>query len=329
MAASTPARLKNLRNLLATKPHHDVLRQYLQSPNIGLLKEAILVTVHRVWATHSPHDLTELGLTTYDRKSVNEGEPPILGPHAEGLFTKTWSLHLRIRSHAHLPTGTGEACAFHFGNTVFVSREEALDLVHQIWHQWRDEERPKMGLRPIIYMHFGNNDGLGKMRKTHFDFDPSSLMTNVATLDAQIIPVQAKITRHDTASLDYLLKQFRITPFDVQNGGNAAMYTSIVAVLSTLRKELYMCADNPRVKAGQKGQSSLKSAQEVLQRLMEWPTPAPPFGLGTYCWRCGSGSHNFLECPNSDLVCSRCERSMHVWRRENANTHVEGLCAFR
>jgi hypothetical protein len=329
MSTSTPAKLARLRAFLSTKPDLEVLRIYLRKQDVGLLKDAMLVTAQRVWSANAPYHLTEIGITTYDRRQVNQGQPIIAGPHAENLLRSVWCMHLRIRPHAHIPPATGNADSFHFGATTFVSTEEAMDLLHQIWHQPLDENDLGKGLRPIIYMYFGGNDGLGKMRKTTFDFDPSNCDTTVAVLDAQNIPVQAKITRSPHAGLNYLLQQFKIVAFDHENGGNTAVYSTIVAISSALRTELYSSISNPRAKAGQTGQSSSKSAQSVLQWLMERPTPPAPFGIVTYCSRCGSGAHLFTECPNTDLGCSRCERSSHVWRRNNANTHIEGLCVFR
>jgi hypothetical protein len=178
-------------------------------------------------------------------------------------------------------------------------------------------------------MSFSDNDGVAKTRRTRFDFEPASLPTTVAVLDAQLIPAQAKMTRNATASFEYLLKQFKITPFHPENSGNAAMYATMIAILSVLRLELYATTGNTAGKPARTGQSSSKDAQTVVQSLMEWPTPAPPFGVEVYCWRCGSGMHGVDACPNEDLTCSRCEVSVHKWRRENAGTHIEGLCAFR
>jgi hypothetical protein len=212
---------------------------------------------------------------------------------------------------------------------MYVSQEEALELLHQIWHQPMDEERAASGFRPIVYMTFGANDSVSKMRKTTFDFNPSSLDTTVATLDAQIIPQQAKITRHADASFSYLLQQFRIPVHHPENSGNAAMYATMIATLSALRFELYSAPENKVAKPGQTGQSRCKSAESLVQSLMDWPTPAPPIGVRMYCWRCGSVTHAFVEYPNEDMKCSKYEVSVQEWRRKNAGTHTEWLCAFR
>jgi hypothetical protein len=331
MAALTSSKLKNLRNLLSAKPDQDVLRLYLQkrTSEIGLLQQAMLVTIHRKWSEHPPHHLTELGITTYDRLRVNNGQDIMSGPHAEDHLRHVWCLHLVIRPHAHLDSETANVTAYHFGTTIYVSQEDALDLLHQIWHQPIDPWYIEKGLRPIVYMSFGNDDSVAKMRKAAFDFDPATLSTTVATLDAQIIPQQSKITRHATATFEYLLHQFKITAFHPDNAGNAAMYATVIAILSALRFEVYGWQDNRVAKPCQTGPSSCKAAQSVVQSLMEWPTPAPPFGVTVYCWRCGSGKHAFGECPNDDLSCGRCEKSIHQWRRENAGGHMEGLCVFR
>ena len=328
MAAANAKKLKSLRNFMSIKPDQEILRSYLRH-DIEMFKDVFLVTIHRNWSSHAPFELTELGITTYDRRSVNNGEAIELRPHAEAIFSGVWSLHLRITSFAHLPSATGDPNAYHFGTTTFASPEVAMELLHDIWNQPIDEFAPELGMRPVICMHFGANNGISKMRKAQFDFDPSSFVTNVAVLDAQNIAVQAKITGSTNASLEYLLCQFRITPFDCGNAGNAAMYTTVVATLSALRNELYQAVDNPRAKPGQKGESSAKPAQRVMQWLMDRPTPPSPFGLLVYCTRCGSGEHCFEECSCADLSCSRCESSVHSWRRANAGTHIDGVCVFR
>ncbi|CAN9152915.1 unnamed protein product [Alternaria alternata] len=328
MSVSTPGKLESLRNVLSKSPDRDVLHKYLQRSNTGLLRDAVLVTLHRKWSATPPHRLTELGITTYDRANTNQGQP-IAGPHAEDLLRQVWSLHLVIRSTAHLDSTPTGLDPFHFGTTVYVSHEEALNLLQQIWHQPMNEKKAASGFRPIVYMSFGANDSISKMRKTAFDFDPSSIVTTIATLDAQVIPQQAKITRHADASLTYLLQQFKIPVHHPQNSGNAAMYATIIATLSAIRFEIYSCPVNKVAKPGQTGQSSCKSAESMVQGLMNWPTPAPPIGVGVYCWRCGTESHEFVDCLDVNLRCSKCEGATQPWRRDNAGTHVEGSCTFR
>lgn len=329
MPLSTPAKLDNLRNLLAAKPQQDVLQLYLHQKQDNLFKEAVLVTVFRKWSAPPLYGLTEIGIATYERQQVNCAYPCPPGPHAEDLLAHMWSLHLRIRSQAHLPSPNGDPDAFHFGCSVFVTHEEATELLHQVWHQSIDPTRPEEGYRPVICLSYGDNDAIGKIRNNDFEFVSTRMRTTIASLNAQNIAVQAKITSKSDATIEYLLPIFKITPIDVDNAGNAATYITILAFLSVLRDELYGSDTNPRAKPGQKGISSSKSAQSVMQWLMERPTPAPPFGVTTYCWRCSSFIHTAAECPNTDFVCSKCLASKAKWRQENAATHKEGLCIFR
>jgi hypothetical protein len=330
MSSATNSKLNNLRDLLATKPHHDTIRLYLYQKSDNLLKEAVIVTLYRKWSARPPYGLTEIGIATYSRQEVNCGLPCTPGPHAEGLLKHVWSMHLRIRSHAHLPSANaGPADAFHFGTSAFATHDEAMDLLDQIWHQPLEPTKRYKGYRPVIFLSFGNNDALSKTRNTAFDFVPAKIDTTVAVLNAQDIAVQAKITGSQDATLDYILPIFKITPFDTDNAGNAATYTTIVAFLSVLRAEIYGSKSNPKAKPGMLGVSAVKPAQDVVQWLMERPTPVPPFGLTTYCWRCSSFVHMAKDCPNTDFVCSKCLVSKLKWRQENANTHMEGLCIFR
>jgi hypothetical protein len=322
-------KVNNLRSLLASKPQKEVLRQYLYQNQDNLFKQATLVTIYRKWSERPPYGLTEIGIATYNRQQVNCGIPCPPGPHAEHLLAHVWSIHLRVRSNAHLPSADHQPDAFHFGASVFVTQSEAADLLHQIWHQPIDAMDLSKGDRPVICLSYGDNDAMGKIRLGGVDFTPDKMATTVAVLNAQDIAVQAKITSSKSAVIGYILPIFKITPHHVGNAGNAATYITVLAFLSVLRDDIYGAESNPRAKPGQYGISATKPAQSVMQWLMERPTPAPPFGVTTYCFRCSSFVHSAWECPNTDFVCKKCLASKANWRQENAATHMEGLCVFR
>ncbi|KAI4950171.1 hypothetical protein J4E91_004827 [Alternaria rosae] len=244
MSKSTSSKLASLRGVFAQLSDKDVLHKYLGKSTTapGLLREAVLVVLHCRWSSNPPYRLTELGITT---------QPTTAGPHAEDLLRQIWCLHLVIRSTAHLDSTDTGLDPFHFGITVYVSQDEALFLLQQIWHQPMDEQNEDSGYRPIIYMSFGSNRSISKVRKTAFDFDPFLLDNTVASLDAQIIPQQSMITRHADADFAYLLKQFNVPVYHSDNGGNAAIYATIIAILSTLRFELYGSLQNAKAKSGQ------------------------------------------------------------------------------
>ena len=255
--------------------------------------------------------------------------PCTLGPHAEELLQHVYCLHLRIRPHAHLASVNSHPEAYHFGTSVYVMPDEALELLHQIWHQPIDPMNPDEGYRPVICLSYGDNEGIAQVGRANFDFIPTNITTTIAVIDAQALEVQAKITSSVDATLEYLLVIFKITPFDAGNGGNATMYSTILAFLSALREEIYGDSiSNPRARPEQKGPSASKPAQAVIQRLMEIPTLAPPFGVTTYCSRCSSFSHMHAECPSMDIVCSKCARSNMMWRQRSAATHTDGLCIY-
>ncbi|KAF2022774.1 hypothetical protein EK21DRAFT_95454 [Setomelanomma holmii] len=299
MATSAKAKLRTLRFQLAVKPHRDVLYQYLEEKRNSLIQEAVLVTLYRKWSSRPPYGLVEIGIATYDRRSVNCGFSCPPGPHAKDLLREVWSMHLRIRSNAHLPSADACPDTFHFGTSVFVSHEEALDLLYQVWHQPIDEMNLEKGYRPIICLTFGNNDGLGKVRYTDLNFVPMNMDTTIAVLDAQNIAVQSKITSKADAPIEYILPIFTMTPCDVGNAGNAATYITIIAFISVLRDQLYGAESNPRAKPGQKGVSA------------------------------SNCEHMAAKCSNTDLECDKCLNSMAKWRQENAKTHREGMCVFR
>ncbi|KAF2825440.1 hypothetical protein CC86DRAFT_419477 [Ophiobolus disseminans] len=276
--------------LLSAKHQQGILHHYLYQNQDDVPKEAVLVTLHRKWSNQPPYVLTEIGISTYTRQHLNCGFPCPPGPHAEGLLHNVWCMHLRICRSPHLPSTDASPdaflysiCHFHFGTSVFVTEIEAQDWLYTFLYQQIDEVRPEKGYRPVICITYGENDALGKIRKADLDFVPINMDTTIAMVNAQDIAVQANITRHHNATIEYVLPIFKITPFHVGNAGNAAMYATIIAFLSVLRHNLYHSEDNPRAKPGQKSISSTKTATSATQGLMEHPTPVPPFGVTTYC----------------------------------------------
>lgn len=121
--------------------------------------------------------------------------------------------------------------------------------------------------------------------------------TTIAMMDSQVIAEQSKLTRTLYAELDYLLDQFKIQPCGSTNCGNAAVYITISSILCALRKHLYQSPQNPKSKPGEYGMSVSKTAQAVVNKWMERPTPAPPVGTEVYCLRCESYEHFSAECP--------------------------------
>ncbi|KAF2438149.1 hypothetical protein P171DRAFT_372094 [Karstenula rhodostoma CBS 690.94] len=284
-----------------------LLQNYLQAKNLPLggtvelnklFKSAVLVTLCYDRTTASPNKLLALGIATFDRKSVNkEGLiDTFAGPHAENYLSHVWSMHLRQREHVHLPGSSDDPNAYHFGTSVFTTKDEMVNFLTDIWSQPMDEENPELGYRPIICVQHGNPYGHGAAWQ-ELGFDPVKMDTTIAMLDSQVIAEQSKLTRNSYVEIDYLLGQFKIQPSTPTNCGNAAIYITIASMLCALRKHLYQSPQNPKSKPGEHGQSASKTAQAVVNEMMKRPTPVPPVGTEVYCLRCRSYEHFFTECP--------------------------------
>lgn len=280
---------------------------------------------------NSRHTNSPLGVR-FDRESVTKmvADDSLAGPHAQNYLETTWFMHTRLQEYAHLPASTADPDAFHFGTSVFASKEELKYFLTQIWQQPIDDEKPELGFRPIVCLEYGNGSGsVSAAMWKEIGFDPAKMDNTIAMLDGQVIAEQAKITRNQFATIDYLLAQFQISPHACDHAGNTAAYVIIVAMLCALRKHLYQSTQNEKSKPGQHGQSTSVAAQVVVNRLMERPTPAPPTGVEIYCHRCGSHEHKFRQCINTDFICNGCLLSPVSWKRDNAASHKEGLCIFR
>lgn len=75
--------------------------------------------------------------------------------HAENYLSHVWSMHLRLRENVHIASINSDPEAYHFGTSVYVSKEEAMDFLHDIWHQPLDEENEDLGYRPVICLQHG------------------------------------------------------------------------------------------------------------------------------------------------------------------------------
>ncbi|KAK3214940.1 hypothetical protein GRF29_19g1749588 [Pseudopithomyces chartarum] len=308
MAKTSLQKLEKLRGCAWTQQQCLLLQSYLQAQNLPsggtvelnrLFKKAVLVTLYCNRMSFVPYKPLDLGIAT-------------------------------LQEYAHLPASTADPDAFHFGTSVFASKEELKYFLTQIWQQPIDEEKPELGFRPIVCLEYGNGSGsVSAAMWKEIGFDPAKMDNTIAMLDGQVIAEQAKITRNQFATIDYLLAQFQISPHACDHAGNTAAYVIIVAMLCALRKHLYQSTQNEKSKPGQHGQSTSVAAQVVVNRLMERPTPAPPTGVEIYCHRCGSHEHKFRQCINTDFICNGCLLSPVSWKRDNAASHKEGLCIFR
>lgn len=238
-------------------------------------------------------------------------------------------MHFRLRAHAHLPGGTVPLGSYHFGTSVYVSKDEAGAFLNDIWTQPLDEGNPELGLRPIICLQQGASSTTDlRALVRDIGFDPAKMGATIAMLDSQVIAGQTRIAPNLSTDIHYLLAQFDISPCKFENCGNIAAYITIVSMLSALRELLYLSPKDGRFRPSKVGPSASITAQSVVDRLAEYPTPAPPLGQKIYCHRCGDGEHVFADCPNTDFVCGFCLKSPIPWKRENATTHREGICIF-
>ncbi|KAF9729622.1 hypothetical protein PMIN01_12486 [Paraphaeosphaeria minitans] len=300
-------KLQRLRDITWTSQQSRLLEHYLQAKALPLggtaelnklFKSTVLVTLCYDQTSVRSDKLLALGIAIFARQHVNSGGliDTSAGAHAENYLSHVCSMHLRLRENAHVPSTNNDPNVYRFGTSAYVSKEELVDFLHEIWHQPLDEENPKLGYRPIICLQHGNAHG-HRATWQELGFDPMKMDTNIAMIDSQIIAQQSKLTRNPYAEIEYILDQFNIQPCDSTNCGNAAVYITISSVLCALRKDLYQSPQNPKSKPGEYGQSASKTAQAVVNKRMERPTPAPPIGTEGYCLRCKSDRHCFAECP--------------------------------
>ncbi|KNG50981.1 qde-2-interacting protein [Stemphylium lycopersici] len=289
----------------------------------AFLRSAIIIGLDAEWYEHDASYITELGVSILDPEF--QRTRPCAGASASTCSTaapKTaWDMlsamenhHVRIKPHAHLTNR--DLCpshpdAFQFGSTSFASISSARAMLEDVFTR-RDSAG---SLRPVIFLgHAVDNDA--QAIKERFGIDMEDLGSVVATLDTQVLAVEAGIAaRGRKMGLSHLLEWFGLEERFLHNAGNDVVATLVAALL-------IVCTPPPDSLPSHLSYASLKSH---LAASNSATAPHRTFcGQLRFCIRCGSGQHT-QACCEVAVFCEFCAVG-GAGRREEMEKHAGERC---
>lgn len=275
------------------------------------LDDVVFVGLDTEWYERGTKDITELGFSILDTLQL----PPDAARSSWNVLKYMRVYHARIKENAHMVNTKlcpGRPDMFHFGETRFVSFDEARDLLLQTFTYQKANGN---GNRPIIFVgHSVSNDV--QMMKDQFDVDLNALGVIVATIDTQVLAQEVNVRRDEKPdaliSLRDLLGVFMIFEEFLHTAGNDVAFTQIAAFLMaspTLMTDWLDIVPN-------------QTRSEMLKEHVRTASNAT-FGISTFCTRCDSTAHLAEQC-NTHVHCNKCAQS--TIHSRHAQTHKTEKC---
>ncbi|KAF2713718.1 hypothetical protein K504DRAFT_462216 [Pleomassaria siparia CBS 279.74] len=249
------------------------------------LEDALFIGLDVEWYESGSGDITEIGISILDARDLDSKKS--IWENIENLQ----AVHARIKSNAHMLNTKkcpGRPDKFHFGETRFVSMEEAPEALKEAF-----SHRSERGsLRPVIFVGHAVDNDIEQI-KDNFGIDLKELGNIVTTIDSQVLAVEAKIEKEGVLiSLKNLLKAHGIEEEFLHTGGNDIVYTMIAIVLTAS-----FLVHRQSHASNQAGVARLK---EILPQ-----KPQPSWGIGTFCIRCDATTHSVDDCREM-MKCDKC-----------------------
>ncbi|KAF2242329.1 hypothetical protein BU26DRAFT_524476 [Trematosphaeria pertusa] len=301
------------------KSQKDVLKHCLGLEPIpdapALANSAIVVCFDTEGWTADPSKITEVGLSVFDSRDLRPLDP---GPHGENYLKQIWFYHIRIQPNAHLLNirfCVGHPETNRFGQTRFLTPEEAQGCLKECFGWHVDPKKPELGYCPVVVVGHALGNDLRKLYMT-LGFDPYALGNIVKVIDTQQLARQCGKWSHafDQIGLERLVGRCGFAYRDAHTASNDAAMTIISAIQMVLPKNV--------------GVDSGKSVQNVVD-IVEKASKAHSWSWGSakYCLRCGSRGHtqkNFKGKPC--YVAVKCHHCVNAGRIAASNSHRTECC---
>lgn len=313
--AYATTQMEELREFLSLLSSANILRMVLgfTHPESPPLAQHVIINCIDCESLEFNHDLmTEIELACFDSQSVR----PFAGahgPHAESILNKVHFYHLRMIEHAHRVNRLhckGKPENNRFGSTRFLTSDEAMNMLTELFTWLIDPNRPELGHCPIIFLgHAIRNES--EMLDVSIGFNPQSFSNVVATNDTQAIADEVNIRDRDPRiSLPILYKHVGFEYCDGHTAVNDAAYTLFAAMLMVMHGFL--------------PEPPTKSTQQVVNEIEQGSKESDCYYvILKYCTRCGSRKHLRTTC-HVKVFCETCRAA---GRLNAATTHRTHLCA--
>ncbi|KAF2117088.1 hypothetical protein BDV96DRAFT_657137 [Lophiotrema nucula] len=242
--------------------------------------------------------LTELGIVPFDSRDM--GRLAELGEHGENYLRNLYYYHYRLAENAHLgfkKTREGKPATNRFGQTRFVTEQQARLLLENTFAWDIDPQRPELGKCPVVLIGHGIHIDIQRLQKA-LGTDIYGLETMVRIIDIQNLACISGLNPGDAnIGLKTLSLRCGFAYRDPNTACNDAAYTAIAAVMMGLEYVLY--ANEPPLPS--------KTPQAVLDELEahSQSMTANGWGTTTFCTRCDSTAHTVDQC-RVPVFCNIC-----------------------
>jgi hypothetical protein len=278
---------------------------------VTALQDAVIVALDAEWFEHDDQFITELGVSIIDPRFISQPIPS----SPWNILSSMENHHVRIKAHAHLTNRDlckGHPEAFQFGNTTFISVDEATAMLRHVFTP-QDEYG---NLRPVIFMgHAVDNDY--EIIKSRFGLDLEQLGTIVATIDTQVLAAEHELVKPSRKMrLSNLLAKYNIEEQYLHNAGNDIVCTVIAAFLMLCPTPENKFLTNRLRYADLKAQ--LRAAGQIAINEKR------SYGVKRFCEKCDSNNHTAPFCPVRVWRCEHCMKNPLT--RDAALTHSSEKC---
>jgi hypothetical protein len=183
-----------LRSFLNRHSDAAILRHALgveSIPNAPPLMDHIIVNAIDCESHEYDHDkLTEIGLAAFESNELRKlrvGGKQNIGPYAENLLKQIYFYHYHLKPNVHLLNKRfcpGDPTKNRFGQTRFLSVQDAQSALKDAFQWPMDPEKPELGYCPVIFLgHSLSNDT--QMLADSLNFSASVFGTVVRFIDTQ------------------------------------------------------------------------------------------------------------------------------------------------
>jgi hypothetical protein len=274
------------------------------------LRDAVLVGLDVEWYEWNKKFITELGISILDPRRLSNKDTNT-SVSAWIALREMVNYHVRIRPNAHLSNGDkcpGHPDNFQFGKTSFVSAAEAKQLLTKAFTHLD----PAGNKRPVIFCgHAVDNDA--QLMKEKFDFDINALDVIIATIDSQVIAIEAGLFEAvRPPSLKTLLAKYEISEPYLHNAGNDVVCSMMATLIAPSEKPSY---------PAQFQYNSLKT----FLRLQNSPPALRPAGTPLFCIRCDAEGHTANGCIAATHKTVRCVDFVKLPAQARERTELAAL----
>jgi hypothetical protein len=215
-----------------------------------------------------------------------------------------------------------------FGQTRFVPRTEACEMLDSIFNWPIDENRPELGYCPVVLMGHALSGDLSMLSST-LGVHAAAFDTVVKIIDTQSLCIETDYWHsRNKAGLHALVPMCNFEYRNAHTASNDAAMTLICAIQMVLPDSL-----KSHTAAGINEPTGGRSLQDVIDKV-EVASQAQTWtwGAAKYCVRCGRRGHThtrnggYHERCKARVKCTHCTSSTDPKRKQKSGSHATKCC---